>query len=158
MTWDEEDKLAAKVCAAFEPNPPTIAAREARKQTPRFVWVSCHDFPSPGGWWKAEIGTDHGDESEDDSPVRWRPAIELSQIEDVWRVVEELKDHGWLPHVLAMTDGWVVNARRYDLRSGRWDADDVMQTSDMVQEIGDEVGEAICNAAVAAMAKTPAKV
>jgi hypothetical protein len=154
MTWKQEEELAAKVSAAFEPNPPATTAREARRETPGFVWVSCHDFNSPGGWWKAEIGTDHGPESEDDSPVRWRSALELSQIEDAWRIVEELKARGWLAHVLAMVDGWVVNARRYELRTGRWDdGANVMSTTDMVQEIGDEAGEAIANAAVAAMAK-----
>lgn len=154
MTWDEEDELSRAVCSLLE-TPPTITARKARKKTPGFVWVNYHDYESPGGWWVANIGTDHGPESADDDPVEWVPARELlSVIGNAWRLVEEMMRRGWLLHILACVDGWIVNGRRYELANGRWNRM-AMPTSDMVQENGDEVGEAIGKAVIAALKPKP---
>ena len=111
----EGEDLALALCSELE-IPPAITAREARTQVRNFAWVSCHDFPSPAGWWVAEIGTDHGPPEEDDAPVEWRPLPELADLIDrAWRVVDEMYQRGWLLHILQMTDGWVVNGRRYEL-------------------------------------------
>lgn len=142
------DDLARELCASLE-TPPTITARAARG--PNFKWYSCVDYHSPLDWWVAEIGTDHGPESKDDSPVRWRPVPEITElIEPAWRVVDEMKNRGWLFHVLAMVEGFVVNARRYEfLVQGDWPTS--MLSRDMVQEIGDSAPEAICRAGLAAL-------
>lgn len=148
----EGEALAERLCTLLE-TPPVITARQARANVPNFTWVNSHDITSPGGWWEANIGSDHGPPDEDDSPVHWHPAIDLIWEEDMdaaWRVVEEMKRRGWLFHIMAMCDGWCVTARGYKLPpGGDWGRS--FSTGHMIQEIGDSAPEAICRGAVAAL-------
>lgn len=68
------------------------------------------------------------------------------------QVVERMKSLGWLVHMLAMADGWVVNARRHILpANGDWQ--EATFTTDFIQEIGDTLPEAVCIAALSALSR-----
>lgn len=96
MELEAGAELDARICALLEPQPAeTISARELRAQVRNFRWVSSWPYPSPEGWWAAEIGTDHGPPEDDEKPVQWRPARYPTEvIEDAWLVVEELHARG----------------------------------------------------------------
>jgi hypothetical protein len=156
-----DDELAEAVCRRLEPDLPRVTARQVRAAIPGFVWVSCHDYYSPGGWWVAEIGTDHNrtehgsDLSRDDEPVRWRPLPELAEdVGRAWEVVEEMRRRGWLCHVLTHVDGYSVTAREYILNGAGWQQ--AINGPGLVQEIGDTAEEAILRACVAALPDTKA--
>lgn len=88
-------ELDAAVCELMEPMPADVSAAELRSRVKDFQWYSCYDFYSPGGWWRAEIGTDHGPESADNDPVRWRPGKEPSEdISAAWQVEERIEELG----------------------------------------------------------------
>lgn len=73
-----------------------------------------------------------------------------TDIAAAWDVVEKMHARGWLFHVLAMVDGWVVNAREYALPpDGDWQK--AMNTPGFVQEPGDTAPETICRAALSAV-------
>jgi hypothetical protein len=86
---DAGAELDAAVAELMEPRPVAVSARELRARY-RHDWrYSTCAFRSPGGWWWAEIGTDHGPPQRDDEPVTWRPARAPSEdIADAWDVVE----------------------------------------------------------------------
>ena len=94
--------ILLRITEFMEAKPSAVSARELRDGYRDLFkgsnWVTTHPHPSHGGWWEAEIGTDHGFESDDDKPVRWRPARDpLNDIADAWLVVEKLT---------ANRDGW----------------------------------------------------
>jgi hypothetical protein len=94
------------VAEFMEPRPAPVSARELRRRVRHWEWVSCYDYPSPGGWWVAEIGTDHGPPDLDDEPVTWRPAREPSaEIGDAWLVVEAMRARRFWLDMNYVTDG-----------------------------------------------------
>ena len=154
------EELLTKLCQLAEPNPPQLTARQAREKYAadrcrNWEWYSCCAYHSPLGWWQAEIGSDHGPESQDDELIRWRPKLDYefwwgTCPDFTYAVIDLMKSQGWLPHLSACFDGWIVTARRYNLVDGEWTGK-VMMTGDIVQEVGDSLEDSICRAAVAAM-------
>jgi hypothetical protein len=99
-------ELDALVAELMEPKPAPVSANSLRATYREWVWCSVHGHPSPGGWWEAEIGTDHGPPEDDDKPVTWVPAKEPSvEIAPAWEVVGALRAKGWIVRVQEMPDG-----------------------------------------------------
>lgn len=95
LELEDGAELDAVVCGLMEPMPADVSAAELRSRIEDFVWYSCYYYDSPGGWWKANIGTDHGPESADNDPVNWVPAYEPSEdISAAMQVVDKLHDEG----------------------------------------------------------------
>lgn len=76
-------ELDAALAELMEPRPEPVSARILRERERRFEWYSTYNANSELGWWKAEIGTDHGHApGDDDKPAQWRPAYPLEWDED----------------------------------------------------------------------------
>lgn len=147
MEYKELDKLAYDICSKLE-TPPAITASNARKEKRNFQWASCVGYESPKGWWLAEIGTDH--EGTDDDNVKWQPLQGIAEaIEPAWRLIEDMKDRGWLISLNQCADGWVATGRYYVVSGGDWQ--NAGLNSDIVQEVGDTAPEAICRASLEAL-------
>jgi hypothetical protein len=99
------EQLDVLVCGFMESRPEAIAAFELRakcrgdsKRTD-YPWYLVDYAHSPGGWWRAQIGTNHNlDEfgnyhpERDLAPVKWEPARSPSEnIQDAWEVAEKLR-------------------------------------------------------------------
>lgn len=95
----EGAELNEAIARLMEPMPEQITARALREKERMTDWYSVHYAYSPGGWWRAQIGTDHNyDENHtyqaarDLAPVRWEPAREpSSNIADAWLIAERLR-------------------------------------------------------------------
>lgn len=123
-------ELDALVAQLMEPVPPAITARDLRAEVRMTEYYSVNYADSRGGWWKAQIGTDHNlDESgaycseRDSEPVTWIPSLEPStDIAAAWQVVEAMRpEHGfWIDG----DDGYAVEFQHgmpgmADYRHGR---------------------------------------
>lgn len=82
-----------------------------------------------------------GDDDEGEPDFYFNPAEDM---DDAWRVLERMRERGWLMHVLAMLEGYVVNANETGGRDG------------MVQIPCDTAQEGICLAALKAVEVAPA--
>lgn len=111
MTHEQIEKLKSGhemdtlIAALMEPQPEPVSARELRTSEPGKGWDSYSDqwAYSPGGWWKAQIGTAHSYNPDgsfwierDEAPVVWNPAKEPSNdITAAWEVfIAGLIAHG----------------------------------------------------------------
>jgi hypothetical protein len=107
------DSLNAAVSEALEPRAtlPKWTAHECRLKQwgpdpSGWTWYSVDEVVSPGGWWKADIGTDHGPSSADHHPVRWRPANEPSgEWRDAGLAVDEMECRGYRLRMQRHSDG-----------------------------------------------------
>ena len=144
--------ILLRITEAMEPKPAPVSARELRDGYRDLFkganWVTTHPHPSPGGWWEAEIGTDHGPETDDDKPVRWRPSRDpLADIADAWLVVEKMRERGLYIDLRASSSGYFAMWSR----AGR-DDEDIWVTGS--SHVADDAPLAICLAALKALENT----
>lgn len=96
--------------------------------------------------WKSADGTATY-RGNDNGP--WKYATEPNSAD---RVIERLYALGWLVTINRVVGGAIVNARQYTLPpDGDWQ--EAILTSGFVQEAGDTISEAVCRAALVAVAK-----
>jgi hypothetical protein len=143
------DALAHALCSALE-TPPEMTVKGARAEYRewKFWHNAYHD--SPRRWWTGIITSFDG-RLDEDSLVIWHPVPGLTNdIAVAWRVVEEMRERGWLLNFNGCYNGWIITGHRYELSAdGDWGKS--RMTSDIVQEAGDSAPEAICRAALAAL-------
>lgn len=122
--------------------------REVAEKVMGDRWVpDCPDYPNGPGWWISPGG--HKCSTADGGPANYSTDIAAA-----WRVLEHMKALGWLLHVNAASDGFVVNGGGYDLpESGEWGG--AMLTNRFMQAPGDTAPEAICAMALAVVARYP---
>lgn len=107
MTWQEAEDLNTRLAALLETMPAPVSARVLRDRETRFAWADNYYAFSDAGFWRAEIGTDHGSPEDDDLPVRWRPALEFHEDPAAMlALLEGMRGRGWLSRTLETAKTW----------------------------------------------------